>query len=206
MDFDPLVVDDSVELDKVLQTGRAPIPASGLRSPSSTSSSSRPNTPMSPRPKLSDALNHVSFSPKRPRGPQPPMPQPSSAAKARVVSSRVKLSSTRSHPIATVESDTEDNAPTPKSRGKGNISYSYTHQSLSYAQPEVNVLPPTPPNTEHTSKFTKMARDLAQEIEYEQNREDEQRDIPAVAQSTVRERKTAKSVKIPLKSVVSCPI
>lgn len=48
-----------------------------------------------------------------------------------------------------------------------------------------------------------MARGLAQDIEYEQNRENARRDIPAVAQSTVRERKLAKNAKVPLRSVVS---
>lgn len=202
VDFDPLVVDDSAELDQVLQTGHAPIPASGLRSPSSASSSSRPNTPMSPRPKLSDALNHVSFSPKRPRRPQSPLIQLAPTTKPRAVSSRLK-SSARSHPIATVDSDEEDKVPTPRSRNKRDISYSYTQQSLSYAQPEVNVLPPTPPSPEHSSKFTKMARGLAQEIEYEQSREGARRDLPVVAQSTVRERKQPKTAKVPLRSVVS---
>ncbi|KIP08976.1 hypothetical protein PHLGIDRAFT_126688 [Phlebiopsis gigantea 11061_1 CR5-6] len=204
MDFDPVVVDNSAELDHVLQTGQATIPASGLRSPSSTSSSSRPNTPMSPRPKLSDALNYVSFSPKRPRRPQSPQIQVSTAAKPRAVSSRPKSSSMRTAPVATVDSDDEDKVPTPRSRNKGNVSFSYHQQSLSYAQPEVNVLPPTPPTAEPASKFTKMARGLAQEIEYEQNRETARRDIPVVAQSTVRgERKSTKNVKIPLRSVVS---
>ena len=105
--------------------------------------------------------------------------------------------------MAMVESDDEDKAPTPRSRNKGNVSFSYTQQSLSYAQPEVNVLPPTPPIAEPASKFTKMARGLAQEIELEQGREAARRDVPAVAQSTVRDRKTTKSAKVPLRSVVS---
>lgn len=159
---------------------------------------------MSPRPKLSDALNYVSFSPKRPRRPQSPHIQIPTTAKPRAASSRLKSSSVRAAPVATVESDDEDKAPTPRSRAKGNVSFSYTQQSLSYAQPEVNILPPTPPTTEPASKFTKMARGLAQEIEYEQNREAARRDIPVVAQSTVRgERKSTKGAKVPLRSVVS---
>lgn len=101
-----------------------------------------------------------------------------------------------------MESDDEDKAPTPRSRNKANNSYSYAGQSLSYAQPEVNVLPPTPPENT-SSKFTKMARGLARDIEYEQSRESAARDAPAAAQSTIRERKAAKGAKVPLKSIVS---
>lgn len=80
----------------------------------------------------------------------------------------------------TVESDPEDNVPTPRSRSRG----SYAHQSLSYAplEPEVNIMPPTPPGDENAN--TKSAN------------------AAAMAQSTVRERKPMKTTKVLLKSVV----
>ena len=72
--FDPLVVDDYVQLDRVMETGRAPLhtlPAQ-LRSPlaSPMASSSSISSAKPPRSKLSDALHQVAFSPKRPRSAQ----------------------------------------------------------------------------------------------------------------------------------------
>ena len=69
--FDPLVVDDTAELDRVLQTGQTPVSVPPLRSPGSSSTSSDSH-PASPRPKLSDTLLRVGFSPKRPRNAQSP--------------------------------------------------------------------------------------------------------------------------------------
>ena len=67
VDFDPLVVDDTAELDRIL----APKPSTRpplSRSPQSACSSP---APQSPRPKLSDALKNATFSPKRPRSVPP---------------------------------------------------------------------------------------------------------------------------------------
>ena len=200
-------MDDSAELDRVFQSGHAPTVAS-LRSPSTASSSSRPNTPMSPRPKLSDALSHVAFSPKRPpRRPASPMVQNAGATKPRTVPSRQQPTakpSTR-HRVATVESDEdEDRAPTARTRAKAS-SQSFIGQSLSYAQPEVNVVPPTPPGADPDVKFTKMADRLERQAALDQRRDIRDihgRDIPAVAQSTVRERRTTKSTRVPLRSAM----
>ena len=92
MTCDPLVVDSTAELDKILESGHAPPPSLQSRSlrvasPISSASSStnedahevQPHP--SPRPKLTDHLRHVSFSPKRPRNAQPsasnqPTPRP----------------------------------------------------------------------------------------------------------------------------------
>ncbi|EKM49207.1 uncharacterized protein PHACADRAFT_179304 [Phanerochaete carnosa HHB-10118-sp] len=194
VDFnDPLVVDDSAELDEVFQAGCAPIPTASIRSPSTASSSSRPNTPLSPRPKLSDALSHVAFSPKRPRRPQSPAIHAPAPCKGRsAIARQTKIPLTRRQ-VATIESDPEDNVPTPRSRSRG----SYVHQSLSYAplEPEVNILPPTPPGDENTNaKFVNVARGLAKEFESHQG---------AIAQSTMRDRKNAKNAKMSLKNVMS---
>ncbi|KAK7048224.1 AAA family ATPase [Favolaschia claudopus] len=63
-------------LDRVLQSGHAP-PSSRsrsvrIRSPHSSATSSASSDSDSPRPRLADALQRVSFSPKRPRSPQAP--------------------------------------------------------------------------------------------------------------------------------------
>jgi hypothetical protein len=162
---------------------------------------------MSPRPKLSDALSRVAFSPKRPpRRAASPMVQ-APPAKSRSVSSRqqhtVKSSSTRPRTVHVESEDEEDKAPTPRSRTRASQSQSFAGQSLSYAQPEVNIMPPTPTSPNYESKFVKMAGELEREIELEQKRDINGRDIPAVAQSTVRERKSTKNAKVPLKSAMA---
>lgn len=56
-------------------------------------------------------------------------------------------------------------------------------------------MPPTPPGNENANtKFGNAARGLARELESH---------VTAMAQSTVRERKSAKNTKVPLKSVVN---
>jgi hypothetical protein len=136
MTCDPLVVDSTVELDRILESGHAPPPSShsqSLRVASPTSSISyciiedhgaQPHP--SPRPKLTDHLRHVSFSPKRPRNAQ------SSAS----------------------------NLPTPRPARKPNAFPSY---ASSPAQPEVRLHPATPSTT--GSKFTRMARGINKELE-----------------------------------------
>ncbi|KAI0086584.1 hypothetical protein BDY19DRAFT_960654 [Irpex rosettiformis] len=217
VDFDPLIVDDSIEIERVLSTSRPYAPVPGLHSSGSSTSSSRPATPLSPRPKLSDTLHHVAFSPKRPRNglshaamrtaisqsksraapnrPAPPAPRRSSGI-------------TKASVVAVVD---EDEVPTPKSLSKNN-SYSRVYQqSLSYvvpAEPEVNVFPPTPTNSDQQppSKFTRMARGLAKEIQLERNRLPAEEERPPFAQSTLREKKNharTDSNKIPLRSVLA---
>ena len=65
------------ELDRILPSQHATANARHVRSPyseQSTSSSSEPDTPKptTSKPKLSDALSHLTFSPKRPRSPALP--------------------------------------------------------------------------------------------------------------------------------------
>ncbi|KAJ7505466.1 hypothetical protein B0H11DRAFT_1978869 [Mycena galericulata] len=64
------------QLDRVLQSGHAPPPSRSrsvrIRSPHSSATSSASSDSDSPRPRLADALQRVSFSPKRPRSPHVP--------------------------------------------------------------------------------------------------------------------------------------
>ncbi|PSS06838.1 hypothetical protein PHLCEN_2v3557 [Hermanssonia centrifuga] len=176
--FDPLVVDDSADLDL---TNRQ---VAALRSSSSSSSSSRPNTPLSPRPKLSDALHSVSFSPKRPRNVQP-------------IASKPPRPRVPRKPSVTVVQD--DDAPRAH-----NSSY---QQSLSYAapmEPEVNVHPPTPPTAENTSRFTRMARGLTRELEAEQTRFHPP-DVAPTAQSTIRKPAKPRQLREQKSHVVKTP-
>jgi hypothetical protein len=137
MTCDPLVVDSTAELDKLLESGHAPPPSlhsqyQRVASPTSSSSScciiieqghgAQPHP--SPRPKLTDHLRHVSFSPKRPRNAQ------------------------------------SNNLPTPRSARKPIAFPSYVS---SPAQPEVRLHPATPSTT--GSKFTRMARGINKELE-----------------------------------------
>ena len=72
VDFDPLVVEDTAELDQIFSVYRSE-GISGLHSPPLSSKSVSPppkDIVNSPRPKLSDALHRVTFSPKRPRSVQ----------------------------------------------------------------------------------------------------------------------------------------
>ncbi|KAF9068607.1 hypothetical protein BDP27DRAFT_1326998 [Rhodocollybia butyracea] len=61
----PLVVDSTAELDRILESGHVPVP----RPSESTSSASSSDSES--RPKISDSLRRVSFSPKRPRNLRP---------------------------------------------------------------------------------------------------------------------------------------
>ena len=137
MTCDPLVVDSTAELDRILESGHAPPPSLQSRSlrvasPVSSASSStneevngvQPHP--SPRPKLTDHLRHVSFSPKRPRNAQ------SGAS----------------------------NLPTPRPARKPSAFPSY---ASSPAQPEVRLHPATP--STNGSKFTRMARGINKELE-----------------------------------------
>jgi hypothetical protein len=72
--FDPPIVDSTAGLDQILSAQHVTATTRRVRSPyseQSTSSSSEPDTPdpTSSKPKLSDALSHLTFSPKRPRSP-----------------------------------------------------------------------------------------------------------------------------------------
>ncbi|KAJ3559487.1 hypothetical protein NM688_g313 [Phlebia brevispora] len=165
VDFDPLVVDDSAELVGLAGQRQGRLPQ-GLRSPSTTSSSSRPATPLSPRPTLTDALSSVAFSPKRPRNEAITRQAAAPARPARHVS----RSQTKA---ATANAD--DIASAPRTRSKANLPYTtFPQQSLSYAtvvEPEVNVQPPTPSNPDDASRPSKAARPTNRDAEAEPNRQ-----------------------------------
>ncbi|KAH9923578.1 hypothetical protein B0H21DRAFT_797396, partial [Amylocystis lapponica] len=204
VDFDPLVVDDTAELDRVLQSGHAA--GFTLRSPvSSGQSSSSGSEPASPnltssRPKLSDALNRAAFSPKRPRSALSHRSPSSHPLPSLYNGNAPQLHPRSSSPFVREQYDVS----TPKSRQTGRL-----NQSLSYVQqqslppatvdPEVHVHPATP-SIANSSKFTKMARGLARELEMEQSRWGDQRaDVvssrPLPAQSTVHGVRGMKHIK-----------
>ena len=167
--FDPHVVDDSVQLDMVLNTGHAPShtlnPA--LRSPlaSSSSSTSDPPRQSSRRPKLSDGLSQATFSPKRPRNPQA------------FVSPRAERSNGTRNGISHSPGRVSFDVPTPRAKSRSKM------------HPQVTVQPPTPSNA--SSRFAKMAKGLAKDIESErerlQNRVEED-----VAPTPLREKSRSK--------------
>jgi len=149
MTQDPIVVDSTAELDRLLESGHAPPPMSSARSrsvrltspiPSSgTSSDSEQN--QSSRPRLTDHLRHVSFSPKRPRSAQGNLSSPASPFSQQDLN------------------NASMNMATPRPTRRTNIFPSYS----SPVQPEVRLQPATPSTT--GSKFTRMARGINKEIE-----------------------------------------
>ena len=145
MTYDPLVVDSTAELDRILESGHAP-PSSMVRPPSPTSSvtSSGSDSSAKRRPKLTDHLRHVSFSPKRPRSAQLNHVSPLSRSIRRVEDNSFEPSM---------------NAPTPRPARRSNA----LHSSPATAQPEVRLHPATPSST--GSKFTRMARGINKELE-----------------------------------------
>ncbi|KAI0775518.1 hypothetical protein BD413DRAFT_470828 [Trametes elegans] len=174
VDFDPLVVDDTAELDRVLESGRAPpTTIRSARSSTISSSSSDTTEPISPqpqyepRPRLSDALSHLTFSPKRPRSAQAlPSPRITSLTSQTRSSTPDRTSFSRHLPRS--GSPVTLPASTPRIQRRLN-------QSLSYAQPSFSQTPPSPefnvhpatPSMNQSSKFTNMARGIAREIEEE---------------------------------------
>ncbi|KAL1950096.1 hypothetical protein VTO73DRAFT_5218 [Trametes versicolor] len=175
-DFDPLIVDDTAELDRVLQSGHAR--QANIRAARSTSSSSSSDTtePLSPkpqyesRPRLSDALSHVGFSPKRPRSAQG-LPSPRMASLTMPNRSPTPDRSSLSRHLPRAASPNALQASTPRIQRRMNQSLSYAQPSFSQSplEPEVNVQPATPSLRERdqSSKFTNLARGLAREIEEE---------------------------------------
>lgn len=172
------MVDDSAELVGIPQRKLARVPA-GIRSPSSTSSSSRPATPLSPRPTLTDALSSVAFSPKRPRN-EPVSKQATAPA-------RVARHASRSRPPGAKR---EENIPPMRTRSKATSSYpAFPQQSLSYAtaiEPEVNIESPTPSVVEQPLYSSKTARSTIREPEVETARQRRYPENPTVAQNYKR--------------------
>ncbi|KAF6747965.1 hypothetical protein DFP72DRAFT_972051 [Ephemerocybe angulata] len=156
--FEPLVVDSTAELDRILQSGFAqqnqnqshnqsihPTPPLS-RASSSSLSDSDPGSPS--RPKLSDHLRTLAFSPKRPRTAAPI--QPASPAYAQQASPLAKRSSNHGQaggggvPLST------NTTPRP------------TRRVAQPPTPEVRLQPPTPSTA--SSKFTRMARGIVRDI------------------------------------------
>ena len=136
--YDPLVVDSTAELDRILKSGYAAPPSlrSRLGSPLSSASSTASDSEgggngAQARPKLSDHLRHVSFSPKRPR-----------SAQSNRTASPVPMMS----PLAGRAQNESMNAPTPRPSRRSNIFPSYA-SSPPVQQPDVRVQPPTPSTT-----------------------------------------------------------
>lgn len=166
--FDPLVVDDSVQLDMVLNTGHAPPRTHnpGLRSPiASSSTSSDSHHQPSRRPKLSDGLSRATFSPKRPRNAQA------------FVSPRTDRSNGTRNGISHSPGRVSFDIPTPRPKTRSKM------------HPQVTVQPPTPSNA--SSKFSKMAKGLAKEIESERDRLQSRTDED-VAPTPLREKSRSK--------------
>ena len=214
--FDPPIVDSTAELDQILSAPHVKVAARRVRSPyseQSTSSSSEPDTPdpTSSKPKLSDALSHLTFSPKRPRS---PALQPRSAAPARVHGlipggpstsnqpasqhpPRPHRETTRSSSLRVSHVDARESEPTPRARKVHLLPQSIASDNA--------LRPPTPSAAD--SNFTRLAKGLASEIEAEQSRWHtplEVEDIHAGAKESrptqiVRERKAIPSKHRPLR-------
>ncbi|KAF9031737.1 hypothetical protein BJ165DRAFT_1518238 [Panaeolus papilionaceus] len=153
MTVDPIVVDSTAELDRILESGHAkPISSHSVHShsrslqnaspissgPSSSESSDHnsPSHPISPsRPKLTDHLRHVSFSPKRPRTAPP--------------------TNGATSPLTRTQQLVEDNAATPRPTRRHMPAF-----NTPAPQPEVRLHPATPSTGGGggTSKFTRVSR------------------------------------------------
>ncbi|OJT13846.1 hypothetical protein TRAPUB_9616 [Trametes pubescens] len=176
VDFDPLIVDDTAELDRVLQSGHARQANIRAAHSSSSSSSSDTTEPLSPqpqyesRPRLSDALSHIGFSPKRPRSAQG-LTSPRLASLTMPNRSPTPDRNSLSRHLPRAASPNALQASTPRIHRRMNQSLSYAQPSFSQSplEPEVNVQPATPSLRERdqSSKFTNLARGLAREIEEE---------------------------------------
>ncbi|KAJ2914734.1 hypothetical protein MD484_g5681, partial [Candolleomyces efflorescens] len=160
---DPIVVDSTAELDRILQSGYAPPnrsihPTPPMSQASSSSSDTEPGSP--PRAKLSDHLRSIPFSPKRPRNPQPPSPiiqhhhhrQPQASPLAkRNQGNATMLSANNSANMST---------PRPTRRVSNPVQQT----------PEVRLQPATPSTSTSNSRFTRMARGITKEISETQAR------------------------------------
>jgi hypothetical protein len=182
-------VDDTAELDRVLQSGHAATAASlaaRLRptAESNSSSSDTDSSTRSNRPKLTEALHHVAaFSPKRPKSTQPVRAHSNHTQNHTRAAGPSTFQRSNSSPLRGTSKKEENDCPTPKLPPKRS----------SVHRPEVIVQPPTPSTV--GSKFTRMAKGLARDIEAEQRGiwgaaiRDGDKEDDILAQSTVRERK-----------------
>ncbi|THH14555.1 hypothetical protein EW146_g5788 [Bondarzewia mesenterica] len=176
--YNPLA-DSTADSNHVLTSQPTRGTAARLRSPrsanSSATSSSEPDTPdpTSSRPKLSDALSHLTFSPKRPRSPHLSI-RSASPALSYTYSHRSRSSNAQpveehhlpppsKSPFYSREHNEQlGGQPTPKPK-KSRIA-----SSRPASGPEIALRPPTPSTA--NSRFTKLARGLAHELEIEQSR------------------------------------
>lgn len=176
--FDPPIVDSTAELDQILSAPHVKVASRRVRSPyseQSTSSSSEPDTPdPTSKPKLSDALSHLTFSPKRPRS---PALQPRSASPVHVHGLVAGGPSTSNQPasrypprphretarpssLRVSHVDAREGEPTPRPRKVHLLPQSIASDNA--------LRPPTPSAAD--SNFTRLAKGLAREIEAEQSR------------------------------------
>jgi len=179
MTYDPLVVDSTAELDRILQSGHAP-PPSTARPPSPTSSvTSGSDSSPKRRPKLTDHLRQVSFSPQRPRSIQSQHPANPVSPLARSTSQ-----------VEPNKIENSMNVPTPRPARRSNVFQSYASSPVT-TQPEVRLHPATPSST--GSKFTRMARGINKELEATQ----QQLNSPSNVTST-RQTITARPAATPV--------
>jgi len=165
---------DSTELDHILETGAQPRShrvASPVTSGSSSHSDLDQPTPKG-RPKLSDALRSVSLSPRRPRSP-------------RVVYPASPLAQANRHHVAT---------PHPAQR----------HPQPPKPNPKVVPNPPPPSLASASlkgSKFTRMAKGIAKEIQYEKGQVDTPMPYNKSPKAPVATNPTRTSAKVQLPDV-----
>ncbi|EIW81232.1 hypothetical protein CONPUDRAFT_165443 [Coniophora puteana RWD-64-598 SS2] len=174
--FDPRAGDvaDDVAPFSLASRSAASI-ATRLRSPaqSEASDSDSDKSPGKSRPKLSQTLQRVGFSPKRPRGTQSQTNQPlASQSKQGPSSHNRRNKETATQPRTT---DALPEHPIPRHR-----------------QPEVMVQPPTPSATNSAgSRFTNMAKGLAKDVrsEHERWRLEAERELAQAAKDRARSMK-----------------
>ncbi|KAJ7043943.1 hypothetical protein C8F04DRAFT_1361591 [Mycena alexandri] len=140
------------QLDRILQSGHAP-PSSRsrsvrIRSPHSSNTSSASSDSDSPRPRLADALQRVSFSPKRPRSPHAPHHPNHRHAQV--------------PPSPLTRAIDDSNAPTPRPPRRSATPAAAAAHS-----------PPTPASQ---SQFTRAARGLTRDLVEEQQQQQQPHD------------------------------
>ncbi|KAF9220472.1 hypothetical protein BS17DRAFT_787047 [Gyrodon lividus] len=148
---------DSIPVDAISMAAR-------LRSPKATDGGSDVEAERSQdisRPKLSETLQRVGFSPRRPRS----------------VQSRVSQQIAHGTPEAShryTDASLTRRSITPKARKVSTVSFDTTATPIrrhvsqpAVAQPQVKIQPPTP--SASGSRFTKMARGLARDVRYAQD-------------------------------------
>ncbi|KAJ3560987.1 hypothetical protein NP233_g10476 [Leucocoprinus birnbaumii] len=198
---DPYVVEDTAELDQILETGsqahlqrsiRAGSPITSGSSSHSSSSHHQQQQPSTGRPKLSDALRNVALSPKRPRSPHA-LPL-SSSPKQPATSTLFRNGGGGAQRPSMAHVATPSPATTTARRNS--VLSAKQAPAPQVQQPDVVLHPPTPSATSAASskgsKFTRMANGLAKEIEYEKGQ-------LKSSHSNKRAEGNARSVSMPVK-------